>query len=110
MYISTHAYCILQTISTGCKAYHNLVLNGTGPLKLLHLYGDFAIVVTTSNKLVAEPRQACMSPERAHTCLRYATIMYMYLQPNLLGCLSTCACACGSVGGALILACELSGC
>ena len=24
----------------------NLVLNGTGPLKLLHLYGNLAIVVT----------------------------------------------------------------
>ena len=45
---------ILQTINW-VKAYHNLVLNGTGPLKLLHLYGNFAIVVTTSNKLVAEP-------------------------------------------------------
>ena len=47
------------------KAYQNLVLNGTGPLKLLHLYGNLAIVMTTSNKLVAEPRQACMSPFRA---------------------------------------------
>ena len=35
-----------------CKAYHNLVLNGTGPLKLLHLYGNLAMVITTSNKLV----------------------------------------------------------
>ena len=26
----------------------NLVLNGTGSLKLLHLYGNFAIVVTIS--------------------------------------------------------------
>ena len=35
---------ILQTHNlggSGCKAYQNLVLNGTGPLKLLHLYGDF---------------------------------------------------------------------
>ena len=48
---------IPQTI-TWCKAYQNVVLNGKRPLKLhvLHLY---AIVVTTSNKLVTEPRQAC---------------------------------------------------
>ena len=58
-YVYLHTcLAILQTI-TGCKAYHYLVLNGTGPLKLLHY---LAIVVTTSNKLVAEPRQACMSP------------------------------------------------
>ena len=33
------------------------MLNGTGPLKL---YGNLAIVMTTSNKLVAEPRQVYM--------------------------------------------------
>ena len=49
---------------TWCKAYYNLVLNSTGLLKLLHLYGNLAMVVTTSNKLhvVADPRQACMYP------------------------------------------------
>ena len=36
---------------------------------LLHLYGNLATVMITSNKLVAEPRQACMRPFKAHTCL-----------------------------------------
>ena len=49
--------CSYSTIHT--LAYQNLVLNGRGSLKLLHLYGNLAIVVTTSDKLVAEPRQAC---------------------------------------------------
>ena len=47
---------ILQTHNlggNGCKAYQNLVLNGTGPLKLLHL--------CTVTLTVAEPRQACLS-------------------------------------------------
>ena len=44
------------------KAHHNMVLNGTRPLKILHLYGNLAIVVTTSNK--AKRRQAC----RVHAC------------------------------------------
>ena len=59
------------------------MLNGTEPLKLLHLYGNLAIVVTTSNKLVAEPRQACMSPF-SDACLHSATIMYMYICELLL--------------------------
>ena len=57
VYISIHAYCILPTIT--CVQGISKFGNGTGPLKLLHLYGNLAIVVTTSNKLVAEPRQAC---------------------------------------------------
>ena len=69
MCISPHMPIVFYKPSPGCKAYQSLVLNGTEPLKLLHLYGNLAIVVTTSNKLVAEPRQACMSPCRAHTCL-----------------------------------------
>ena len=56
---------ILQTITCARHIITKiLVLSGTGPLKLLHLYGNLAIVVTTSNKLVAEP---CMSPFRANT-------------------------------------------
>ena len=35
MYISTHAYCILQT-TTWEQGISNLVLIGRGPLKLLH--------------------------------------------------------------------------
>ena len=31
---------------TWCKAYQNLVLNGMGPLKLLYLCGNLAMVVT----------------------------------------------------------------
>ena len=61
-YVYLHTcLAILQTINW-VQGIQNLVLNGTGPLKLLHLYGNLAIVMTTSNKLVAEPRQACMSP------------------------------------------------
>ena len=48
--ISSHMPIVFYKPSTGCKAYQNLVLNGTEPLKLLHLYGNLAIVVTTSNK------------------------------------------------------------
>ena len=71
-YVYLHTcLAILQTI-TWCKAYQNLVLNGTGPLKLLHLYGNLAIVMTTSNKLVAEP---CNYNIHVHT--------YMYVRMNL---------------------------
>ena len=53
------------------KAYHNMVLNGKRSLKVLHLYGNLAIVVTTSNQ--AKCRQAC----RARACLS-ALCYYMY--------------------------------
>ncbi len=71
MYISTRAYCILQTI-TLVQGISNLVLIGRGPLKLLHLYGNLATVVTTSNKLVAEGRQACIAQHEI--CNKYCTV------------------------------------
>ena len=57
MYICLCSYSTNHNL--GARHIKTLVLNGRGPLKLLHLYGNFAIVVTTSS---AERRQACRSP------------------------------------------------
>ena len=43
-----HTCLAIPQAITWCKAYQNLVLNGRGPLKLLHLYGNFAITSNSS--------------------------------------------------------------
>ena len=47
--------------------------------RLLHLYSHFATVVTTANKLVAEPRQACMNPCRAQMLCNYNVHVHVHV-------------------------------